>query len=280
MMRSRDATLDLAHSDPRGRGRPILFVHGIAHKRSVWEKLVAGLPDDLRPISMDLRGHGESPWSTDAEYDLRNYASDLGALMDHLKIDRAYIVAHSLGGNVATLFASAEPDRVIGLVLVDTGPSLESGATTHITDEIGSALHSYASIGEYRDQLTRIHPSGDSEILDRLATQAVIERIDGRYEQALDPGVLGSAVDSIDLVALERDLWSALGRLTCPVLVVRGGFSAILSETVAHKMVDDVLVEGHLVTLPDAGHAVMIEDGPGLSRAIGDFIPNASPTSP
>lgn len=266
--------LALAYSDPRGRGTPILFVHGIAHNRSVWEKLVRGLPDGFRPISIDLRGHGESPWSTEADYDLRDYAADLPALLDDLKIDRAYIVAHSLGGNVSTLFASAHPERVLALVLVDTGPALDATGTVHIADEIGSALRSYASIAEYREQLGLIHPNGDPEILDRLARASVVERVDGRFEPALDPGVLGAAVGSTDLVALERDLWSALGAVSRPVLVVRGGVSAILSEKVANEMVDEVLTDGRLLTFPDAGHAIMIDDGPGLAAAILDFVPS------
>jgi pimeloyl-ACP methyl ester carboxylesterase len=231
------------------------------------------LPEGFRPISIDLRGHGESPWSIEAHYDLRDYAADLSALLDELRIGRAYIVAHSLGGNVATLFAAAHPERVLSLVLVDTGPALDATATVHIADEIGSALRSYASIAEFREQLGMIHSSGEPEILDRLAGASVVSRMDGRFEPALDPGVLGSAVQSTDLAALERDLWSALGSISCPVLVVRGGVSAILSEKIAKEMVAEVLADGRLVTLPDAGHAIMIDDGPGLTAVILAFLP-------
>ena len=276
MIRNHDQTLPLVYSDPRKTGTAILFVHGISHNRAVWEKLACELPEDFRPISIDLRGHGESPWSIEADYDLRNYASDLPALLDELKIDRAYVVAHSLGGNVSTLFAAAHAERILGLVLVDTGPALDSGGTVHVADEIASALRSYASVAEFREQLSLIHPNGDSDILDRLALSSVVARMDGRFELALDPGVLGSAVESTDLVALEGALWSALALVSCPVLVVRGGVSAILSEKVAQEMVDEVLVDGRLITLADAGHAVMIDDGPGLAAAIRDFVPATS----
>jgi len=266
------STIPLAYSDPRERGTPILFIHGIAHNRSVWEKMARELPEGFRPISIDLRGHGESPWSIEAHYDLRDYAADLSALLDELRIGRAYIVAHSLGGNVATLFAAAHPERVLSLVLVDTGPALDATGTVHIADEIGSALRSYASIAEFREQLGMIHSSGEPEILDRLAGASVVSRMDGRFEPALDPGVLGNAVQPTDLAALERDLWSALGSISCPVLVVRGGVSAILSEKIAKEMVDEVLADGRLVTLADAGHAIMIDDGPGLTAVILTFL--------
>jgi pimeloyl-ACP methyl ester carboxylesterase len=267
-MLARKSALRLSYSDPRAKGTPVLFVHGISHNRSVWEKLANALPEVFRPILVDLRGHGASPWSLEGDYDLWSYAADLAALLDDLRIDRAFVVAHSLGGNVSTLFTSARPERVRGLLLVDTGPALDAMATSHITDEIGSALRSYVSIAEFRAQLKAIHPIGDPEILDRLAEASLVARVDGRFEPALDPGVLGSAVSSTDLVALERELWAALAALRCPVVLVRGGKSAILSDKVAREMVDEVLVDGRLVTLPDAGHAVMIDDGSGLAESL------------
>ena len=108
----------LAYSDPREAGTPVLFVHGISHNRVVWEKLAKDLPDALRPIAVDLRGHGDSPWSPSSAYDLRDYAADLPLVLDALDIDGAAVVGHSLGGNVSTLFAAARPDRVRALVLV------------------------------------------------------------------------------------------------------------------------------------------------------------------
>jgi len=275
-MRLNQDGLRLSHSDPRGRGLPVLFVHGISHNRSVFGKLAETLPEAFRPILLDLRGHGRSPWSLEASYDLADYAGDLPLLLDDLRIERAFVVAHSLGGNVSTLFAAARPERVRGLVLVDTGPSLDIMGTSHIADEIGSAIRSYGSIAEFREQLKGIHPVGDPEILDRLARASLVARVDGRFEPALDPGVLGTAVTSRDLVALERELWSALASLRCPVLLVRGGRSAILAEKVAHEMVDEVLVDGRLVTLPEAGHAVMIDDGPGLAAALHPFLEAAA----
>jgi len=268
-------SLRLVYSDPRGQGTPVLLVHGFFHNRSVWEKLAAELPAHLRPISVDLRGHGESPWSLEGAYDLKSYARDLSALFEQLKIKSGFVVGHSLGGNVATLFASELGVRALGLVLVDTGPVLESTGTDHVAEEVENALRSYPSLSAWRDQLSLIHPTGDSEILDRLAATSVVARIDGRFEPAMDPGVLGRADDSVDLAALERELWAALRGLNCPVLVVRGGVSAILREKVAREMVDEALQHGRLVTLEGAGHAVMIDDGPGLIDALRGFLATA-----
>ncbi|MBY0399171.1 alpha/beta hydrolase [Myxococcota bacterium] len=264
--------LPLAYSDPRGEGLPVLFVHGFGHNRAVWEKLAGGLPEDLRPISIDLRGHGESPWSPTAEYDLACYAADLEALVARLGLSRLHVVAHSLGGTVATLYAADASAEILSLTLVDTGPALEASGSNHVVDEVEGALRSFASVAEYRAWLATIHPSGDPELLDRLAATGVVRRVDGRFEPSLDPGVLGEGASPEALAERTRALWRALGALACPVLLVRGGLSAILSEKIAHEMVDEVLRDGRLVTLPRAGHGIMLDDGEGLARELGAFL--------
>lgn len=275
-------SLPLAISDPRGAGKPILFVHGFSHNRSVWSALCEALPERWRPIAVDLRGHGESPWSPEGAYHLRDYALDLRAVLDSLAIPEAHLVGHSLGGNVCTLFAADASYRIRSLTLVDTGPSLAVPGSTQITSEVGAGLRSYASVAEFRAQLSLIHPQGDPIVLDRLAAASVVRRLDGRYEWALDPGVLGEGLgggrDAVNMVALERSLWSALGQLHCPVLVIRGEASSILSEKVAHEMVVDTLVDGRLVTIPQAGHAVMIDARDALRDRLVDFLESVEST--
>jgi pimeloyl-ACP methyl ester carboxylesterase len=70
-------------------------------------------------VALDLRGHGRSDPPRDHRYGLEDYAQDLRAVLDGLRIDRAVLVGHSLGGGVALVFAAGSPDRVAGLLLVD-----------------------------------------------------------------------------------------------------------------------------------------------------------------
>ena len=269
----RAAPLPLAWSDPRpDADTPVLLVHGFGHNRAVWDHLARALPPGLRPIAVDLRGHGESPWSPEGDYDLDAYAADLEQLTNALGLDRLHVVAHSLGGHIATLFAAASGARILSLTLVDTAPALESSGSSHVLDEVESALRSFESVAAYRAWLGTIHPGGDAALLDGLAASGVVRRLDGRYEPALDPGVLGEGGAPADLAQRTRALWQALGSLACPVLLVRGGLSAILAEKVAREMVDRVLQGGRLVTLPRAGHGVMLDDAEGLAQAVSEFL--------
>lgn len=261
--------LRLAFSDPRGCGEPILFVHGFFHNRSVWEGVAAALPIRFRPLLLDLRGHGESPWSAPGDYALDAYAADVLGVIDELKLERVHLVGHSLGGNVLTLLAAAYPERIRSLTLVDTGPALEAAGTQQVSSEVENILHAFPSVSAYRKMLSRLHPLADSKLLDRLAETGTVKRIDGRFEPAMDPAVLGlelgdAASASFDVAALEERLWSALSQIQCPVLLIRGGVSGILGKETAERMVADSLRDGRLVTRPGAGHSVMLDDGPGL----------------
>lgn len=251
----------------------LLFVHGFSHNRRVWDRLIEALPGTHRTLSVDLRGHGASPWSPRGDYGLEALAADLPLLLDRLEVERVTLVGHSLGGNVATLFAASSRERVDSLVLVDTGPVLQETGVASVlgaTDEFDRA---YSSRAEHREVLAALHPGGDAAALDALSKGSLVERLDGRFELALDPALLGDAVgrEPLAMAALEETLVEALRSLECPVLLVRGGRSSILSEGVAQRMTTEWIARGQRMTLPDAGHAVMIDDPAGLAKRIAAF---------
>ena len=102
-----------------GQGTPVIFLHGFPFDHSIWEPLVPLLSKDARMILPDLRGFGRSPVTEDI-YSMRLLAEDVLHLMDHLKIEKAVLVGHSMGGYVSLAFAHAYPGRLLGLGLVAT----------------------------------------------------------------------------------------------------------------------------------------------------------------
>jgi pimeloyl-ACP methyl ester carboxylesterase len=67
-------------------------------------------------------------------------------------------------------------------------------------------------------------------------------------------------------------MWDALAALPCPVLVVRGAASDILSPEIADRMVEDVLQNGRLAVVPQAGHSVMTDNPSGFNEAVAAFV--------
>jgi pimeloyl-ACP methyl ester carboxylesterase len=101
--------------DPRGL--PVLFLHGYTDSWRSFEGVFEHMPPRLRAIALSQRGHGDSERPA-AGYGARDFAGDLAAFMNVLGIERATIVGHCMGSQVAQRFAIDHPGRVRGLVLI------------------------------------------------------------------------------------------------------------------------------------------------------------------
>ncbi len=97
--------------DVTGHGTPIVLIHGITDSRRMWDPLIAPLAADHQVVALDLRGHGES--ARVPPYDPFRMANDVNAVVEHLGISQPLIVGHSLGGVVATAYASEFTARAV-----------------------------------------------------------------------------------------------------------------------------------------------------------------------
>ena len=107
------------HYQRVGEGPDLVLVHGVAANLAFWFPRVAqALARRHRVTVYDLRGHGLSAMPP-AGYTPADMAGDLGALLDHLGIERADLVGHSFGGTVCLEYATSHPGRVRSLTLAD-----------------------------------------------------------------------------------------------------------------------------------------------------------------
>lgn len=102
-----------------GQGEPIVLLHSGGADLRDWQFIAPQLAQNYRVIAFDGHGAGKSPPLLEPA----NFVEDLKNLLDRLQIERAILVGHSIGGQIATDFALAYPDRVSKLVLVAPGLS-------------------------------------------------------------------------------------------------------------------------------------------------------------
>jgi pimeloyl-ACP methyl ester carboxylesterase len=107
------------HYEVQGKGEAIVLIHSGGGDLRDWELIAPQLAQTYQVITLDGRGAGQSPPLLEPA----NFVEDLRQLLDHLNLDRASLVGHSIGGQIASDFALAYPDRVIKLVLVAPGLS-------------------------------------------------------------------------------------------------------------------------------------------------------------
>src|SRR5581483_10039929 len=129
----------------RGTGNPLVLIHGYPLDHTIWDEIAPLLEADFDLIIPDLRGFGQSDL-TEADDSIVDYASDIADLLSHLRIKRAILAGHSMGGYVALAFAREYPDRVSGLALVSSQtiadtPEKRDGRYETAKQVIGHGVH-------------------------------------------------------------------------------------------------------------------------------------------
>jgi len=107
------------HYEVQGKGEAVVLIHSGGADLGDWELIAPQLAQTYQVITFDGRGAGQSPPLLEPA----QYVEDLRQLLDHLNLDRVILIGHSIGGQIATDFALAYPDRVTKLVLVAPGLS-------------------------------------------------------------------------------------------------------------------------------------------------------------
>lgn len=113
-----DARLYYYAAGSRGAGVPVVFLHGVGTSGHLWSDVVSLMPAGHRLVVVDLLGHGRSDPPRGRSLSLRAHAARIVMLMDALRIDRACIVGHGLGGGIAQEIALSHASRVSHLALV------------------------------------------------------------------------------------------------------------------------------------------------------------------
>ena len=103
---------------------PLLLVHGGRDHARSWDWTAEALRDDWHVIALDHRGHGDSEWVSDGNYQASDMVYDVAQLVHQLDLAPVTIVSHSLGGNVCLRYAGIYPELVRKLVAIEgLGPS-------------------------------------------------------------------------------------------------------------------------------------------------------------
>jgi pimeloyl-ACP methyl ester carboxylesterase len=95
-------------------------VHSLAGNTTQWQAQLAHLRQKRLAVAFDMRGHGKSEPAQDHDYSLAAMAQDVAVVVDSLGIEKLILVGHSYGGGVIATYAGQHPERVAGLLFVDS----------------------------------------------------------------------------------------------------------------------------------------------------------------
>jgi esterase len=253
--------------------RTLVFLHGGGLTARTWDLVCLSLREDYRCLALDLRGHGDSDWSPTMDYGLAAQLDDLQAFTDQLDIADFVLVGMSFGAMIALAYAATHSSRLAGLVLVDAAPPFSLGAGVRRIADFKARGH-FDSVDELVEHARRFNPRRDPRLLRRSLLHNIRRDTDGRLTWKYDGRSFGlSRLEG--LIEEFATLTSVEAPIGCPVLVVRGADSDVLSQRAADEFARS-LPNGRARTVPDAGHTVQGDNPRELTSALRQFLAEIS----
>ena len=233
--------------DVGGGAVPVLFLHGYGSRLDGWRAVQPVVAADRLTVSFDQRGFGLSERPAGA-YGPERHADDAVAVLDALQIERAVVVGHSYGGGVALRMLLRHPERVAGLVLVDTfALSSQMPAAFHVAKApvVGEAI-----FGAFFDEVP-----GEKYLLafhdaQRFATAKALEEMKRLMAR---PGSTFAALETVrgmDYQDVEADYAAAV--VDVPRLLVWGEDDRVTPLRQGKALA--ARLDSDLVVVPECGH--------------------------
>lgn len=266
-----------------GEGEPIISNHGLSEDTTYWSEtgVTTKLAEKYRVISIDMRAHGRTVVKGEPHgYDAEIMTQDFDDLADFLGIKKFHLLSHATGGMVAVRYAMTRSDRLISLMLTDTGsetqPEMPDQPEQEPTEEERKIWENWMvnSTIEERMAATRANPG---PFLFKMAEHPnnegmwkIFEGFLRRHDRkAIVTFMLNFYTDPDPKV-------EGLRQIKCPTLVLLGEHDIVFlkpSELMAKEIPDvrHVIMEG-------VGHMTAIEDPERTSAELLDFLETVNQT--
>jgi esterase len=247
---------------------PMLLLHGVRLQAHTWDMAALLLRDHYRLIALDQRGHGDSDWTSDADFETDTFElmlDDTRQFVAQLGLKKFILVGMSMGGITAMRYAAAYPEQLSALCIVDIAPTTMNAGVLSME---GFKIET-ETLSRFEDFLDRAHkfmPHRPIAQLRYSLMHSLKQLPDGRWTWKQDhrPG-------AVKRLAPLQDLWNDLPKITAPTLLLRGAQSNVLAADVAERATN-TLRNGKLVTIDPATHNVHSDNPNAFARELHSFL--------
>jgi len=249
------------HFEDLGSGPPVVLGHSFLCSGEMWESQVPVLADRYRVINIDERGHGRSG-NLAEPFDLYNMVDDVVAVLDHLGIESAVWAGLSIGGMVAMRAAITVPNRVSGLILVDTHAGAE---TPYKKLKYRAMAIGVKTIG------TRPFLPAISKLMFGITTRRRDPELVKVWEERFASVDVPSMLLGLRALVRRDSVVDRLRSIEIPSLVIVGDEDVSLPVTCS-KEIADSLPNSSLVVIPESGHLSSLEQPEAVTKAMQRFL--------
>ncbi len=234
--------------------RTAFCVHGLTRNSRDFDQFAENLSKDYHVICPDMAGRGYSDWLLNPDdYGFAVYVSDMAALLAKIGNEKVDWIGTSMGGIIGMLLAAQSNSPIQRLIVNDVGPFVPKESLARIGEYLGLDMR-FADIDQLEQHLRIIHqtfgPLSDEQ-WHHLAEHSSKTCEDGQLAMHYDPAISQpfKQADPQDV-----DLWPLWESIQCPVLILRGESSDLLTRETAEEMLKRG-PDAEFVEIPGVGHA-------------------------
>ncbi len=245
---------EISYYDSGGAGPAVVLSHGYLMDHTMFDAQVQALSPEYRVITWDERGHG--PTTAPGPFSYWDSARDALGLLDHLEVERAVLGGMSQGGFISLRAALLAPDRVRGLILIDTQAGLEDPASVPGYEQMHQVWLE-SGPGPVQELVSAII-LGPGEWDDWYAKWAAIEP--------------GQATLAFRCLIDRDDITGRIGEIGCPALIVHGTADAAIPMAKAEQLRDGLGGPVTLAVVDGGTHASSISHPVEVSAELLNFL--------
>ena len=248
-----------------GPGPVVVLIHGFPLDHSIWDVQRGSIGSVYRVIAPDLRGFGKSA-APEGDYLMDTLADEVIELLDALGLrDPVVIGGHSMGGYVALSIAARYPERLRGLILVNSRAISDEPAAALAREEQARGIEESGSVADLAASM--------AAKLMAPTTPSTHPQVAEKLRKLLDAATPRAAAGALRGMALRPDRTPDLPNIQVPTLVVAGGQDQVVPIAESRGMAD-AIPNAQFVEIADAGHLVPMESPDAFDAALIDFLGN------
>ncbi|WP_445229933.1 alpha/beta fold hydrolase [Duganella rhizosphaerae] len=240
----------------------VVMLHGAASDKTAWLRFAGCLRVALPLVAPDLPGHGDSSFDDALRYDIGTQADRLRSFLKTLGIERAHLIANSMGGAIALRLAAEAPEQVASLMLIDAAgaESTPSWLRLHLARTGRNPMLEVATAADYRAMMAigMAKPPVIPGFLLAALARAFVRR------QPINARIARDIEDNLDQTAL-------LPRIVAPALIVWGREDKVMhvdDASLLHRQLRD----SQKIVLDGVGHVPMVEAPRQVAAACNAFL--------
>jgi pimeloyl-ACP methyl ester carboxylesterase len=249
--------IKISYSDS-GKGSAIVLLHGYLENKMMWQYFIPKFTPKNRVVSIDLLGHGDSE-SLGYIHTMEDQSEMVFTILKNLKIKKATLIGHSMGGYVALAFASRYPKMISKLVLLNS---------TAYEDSAERKANRDRAIKMLKKDFNSFVRLSISNLFSPENRELLLDQIENVKIEALKTPLQG-VIAAQEGMKIRENRVSLLQKSIFPILLILSKKDPVLDYEESIKQIENTTVQ--LATLPD-GHMSHIENTKEVGKILLEFI--------